>query len=633
MQQFYASLALSLAITAGGCQRATPGYWGQVELRHPADRLRLPVNGEPEYIDPGTCTDELGAQLASNMFAGLVDVHPVTLMPVPELAERWEVGDGGRTYTFYLRPSSWSDGVPVTAADFVAAWRRVLDPATASRSATLLQPLVGAEAFARGALWLTSTPPLPTATLLAHAQARWSPDRAEAGVGPAGAAGVYAYPADDGDAAAWRRRALADNGQSLNGAHLQVVQVDGHHVGVEAPSPHVLRVRLQTPVHYFLQLLTHYTFRPVPGHLLARLRAAGIDPARWTEPEHLVVNGPFRLTLWQFKRRMLLEKNPRYWDAEHVALQQVELTVVENVATMMNLYRTGDLDWTASDRLPSEFLPSLRAYRDTHLEPVIATSFLWLNAHRPPLDRLPLRRALALAIDRQALTRQVLRGGQVPTADLVPPGLPGYPDRHSPLFDPQAARQQLAAAGYPGGDGLPPLTLIYNTAEVNRQVAESVQAMWQEHLGIQVDLANQEWKVYLQNMADHDFQIGRMAWSADYPDANAFLHDVLSTQAGVNHAAWHDPGFDGLLRQASLTESVPARQALLRQAEDRAMAAQPLIPLFVAVHSYMQKPYVRGIYPNPQARHPWRHISLDPGWRSAPASTSAPAAASKWAQP
>ena len=95
--------------------------------------------------------------------------------------------------------------------------------------------------------------------------------------------------------------------------------------------------------------------------------------------------------------------------------------------------------------------------------------------------------------------------------------------------------------------------------------------------------------------------------------------------------AWHDPGFDGLLRQASLIESVPARQALLRQAEDRAMAAQPLIPLFVAVHSYMQKPYVRGIYPNPQARHPWRHISLDPGWRAAPA--SAPAAASKWAQP
>ena len=609
------ALILALGGSAGACQRPKTDTWGSPQPRHAADELWLAGAGEPETLDPGLCSDEVGGDLIYNLFAGLLDAHPETLEPVPDLARSWQTSADGRTYTFDLRPSTWSDGVPLTAHDFVYSWRRVLDPTTASRYASLLFLLRGGEAFHRGALWLSASPPLPGPSLEAWAQAELHPSRTQPATDPDGRAGVYVYPPDDAqDPRPWRQRALGRAGSPLADSRLSLDRVGAEHVAVRAQGEHTLEVILDQPLPYFLQLLTFHTFRPVPRHLLQRLAATGVPEALWTEPQHIVVSGAFTLVDWQFKRAMLLHKNPRFWAADQVALARVKVLNVDNVTTAMNLYQTGDLDWTSKARLPSEYLPALRPYRDVHLAPVMAVTYLWLNAHRPPLDRLPLRQALSLAIDRTALTTQVLRGGQVPTADLVPPGLNGYPDRHSPLFDPNQARQRLREAGFARGADLPPLVLSYNAAEVNRQLAETIQGMWRQHLGLHVSLENQEWKVYLQNMAAQDFDIARMGWVGDYPDAHSFLHDVLGAQAGNNHGGWRDPTFDALLLAANAEAEPAARQALLRRAEDVAMQAQPLIPLYVGVHAELRKPYLLGVHANAQDRHPWRHLRMDPGY-------------------
>jgi oligopeptide transport system substrate-binding protein len=383
-------------------------------------------------------------------------------------------------------------------------------------------------------------------------------------------------------------------------------------LGVRAVDDLTLEVELVDPLPYFLNFLSFYSFMPIPRHRLEDLERRGIDPDLWTRPEHVVSNGPFLMTEWWFRQRMVFEKNPRYWDAESVGLNRVQVAMVESSTTALNMYAAGEFDWPGgSTSLPAEFMDHLADFRDFHQHPFLAVYFYWVNTQEPPLDNPLVRRALSLAVDREALVKHVTRGGQIASADLVPDGLAGYRGLGQAVFDPNAARRLLAEAGYEGGHGLPPVSLSFNTSEGHKQVAEALQAMWQEELGITVELKNQEWKVFLANAEQMNFKLCRMGWVGDYADPYTFL-ELLTSDCGNNHSNWSSPAYDRLLEEANRETEPEKRLDMLRQAEALAMEAQPLIPLYVYTRSQLIKPYVRGIWGNYQDRHPWKSIWIDP---------------------
>ncbi len=532
-------VALLASCLVPACERGS--YFGTIKPHHEPSELWINNGGEPEWIDPGKCADAVGGEIIFNIFAGLTQPHPQTLQPMPDVAESWERSKDGLIYTFHLRRSTWSDGTPLTARDFVWSWKRVLNPATASKYASLLFVIKGAEAYNQG-------------------------------------------------------KGSADA------------------VGLRAIDAQTLEVHLSEPVPYFLALTHHYTLMPVPKHVISGLIEAGKSPDLWTRPQYIVSNGAYTLKEWHFRQMMLLEKNPRYWDATSVRLAHIRVSEVESNNTALNLYRTGELDSIGTNTaLPSEFLGELKHFGDFHHSPYLTVYWYWLNTKRPPLDDVRVRRALSLAIDRRAITAYIKRGGETPMANLVPDGLAGYRAPEAPLFAPGQARQLLAAAGYPQGRSFPTLALSYNTAEGHKQIAEAIQQMWKENLGINVRLENQEWKVFLSNVENDNFDIARLGWTGDFADPYTFL-EVLSGTSGNNHSGWSDPEYDKLLAAANAEANPAMRLALLRQAEELLLAAQPLLPIYLYTRSYMLKPYVMGVWKNFLDRHPFKWMWIDKRW-------------------
>jgi oligopeptide transport system substrate-binding protein len=524
-------------LLAVGCQRAPSRYFGTTKPRHGPDEAWTNLGAEPEWIDSGKCSDSSGGTVLFNLFAGLTQPHPDTLLPMPDVARGWDISVDGLHYTFHLRPTTWSDGVPVTARDFEYSWKRVIDRRTGSKYASFLFPIQNAETFNKG-------------------------------------------------------------------------EVGADAVGVHATDDLTLDVTLEHPVPYFLDLVGYYTAFPVPRHVIERLERAGQNPDLWTRTANIVSNGPFTLAEWKFRQFMLLKKNPRYWDAQHVRLERVRMLMVESVNTTLNLYAAGEIDSIGNSALPSEFMDYLAQFRDFQRRPSLATYFLWLNTAKKPLDDARVRRALSLAVDRESLVKYVTRAGQIPSADLVPDGLAGYRGPHSPVFDPARARALLAEAGYGPGRPLPPITLRYNTSEGHKQIAEAVAQMWKQHLGIPVEIENQEWKVYLKSLEQKDFQIARLGWVGDYPDPNTFL-ELLTEGSGNNHSNWKNAEYEALLREANSTRDRAQRMGLLLRAETLAMSEVPLVPLYVYTRSELVKPYVVGHFLNYQQRLLFKYWSID----------------------
>ncbi len=615
-----AMLLLGLVVAGAiGCQqpRTAEHYYGTVAPLHDTQSLWLNNGSEPEWIDPGKCSDSAGGAVIDNIFAGLTQADPNTELPIPDIAESWEVTRDARTYTFHLRQSVWSDGTPLTAEDFAFAWRRVLDPNTASRYANMLYVLDNGEPVNLQALWVgpADTQVALDANVLSTALQASAPiDRLDVGRDPNGTAGFFAYVGGPtGQQQAATERLLLLHGTAHQDTRLVVRRPNLQWVGVRALDDRTLQVHLRDPVPFFVALTAYHTLMPVPRHVLSRLQSAGIDTDLWTRPEHIVSNGAYVLGAWQFKYAFTYEKNRRYWDAEHVAIAHVKALQIESANTALNMYRAGEIDWMGTNMpIPSEFIDALQSYRDVNREPMLSVYYFCFNLRAPPFDNLRVRQAFSLALDRASLTRYVLRGGELPYANIVPDTLPGFKPKLAALFDPNQARRLLAEAGFPGGRGLPPITFTYNTAEVHKQVAQAAQAMWKQHLGVEVMLENQEWKVFLENMELNNFQIARFSWVGDYPDPNTFLEELLATTSGNNHTGYHDVAFDHLLQAANRTVDKRERMALLAQAEARALAAQPYMPLFIYTRSTMLKPYVVGMNKSVLERHPLKYLSLTP---------------------
>ena len=361
-------------------------------------------------------------------------------------------------------------------------------------------------------------------------------------------------------------------------------------VGIRALDDHTLCVRLRAPTPYFLDLTSFMTYLPV------NRKCVETYGNHWTRPEHIVTNGPFLLSVWRLNEKIRLVKNPRYWDARNVRVRTIDALAVESRNTAFNLYATGAADLITAVPLP--LIDLLRTRPDFHSSAALTTYFYRFNVTRPPLDDARVRKALALAINREAIVRHITRGGEIPALTFVPPAMPNYRGPDGLPYDLPRARRLLAEAGYPGGRGFRQIEILFNTSEAHRDIAEVVQQMWSKGLGVRVVLQNQEWGAYMHSMKSLDYDVARSGWIGDYTDPNTFL-DMFVTGGGNNRTGWSNARYDALIRKATREPDEAKRMRLLSEAE-RILVEEgaPIAPIYFAASQMMYRPEVRGVYPN-----------------------------------
>ncbi|MGH9783095.1 MAG: peptide ABC transporter substrate-binding protein, partial [Terriglobia bacterium] len=378
--------------------------------------------------------------------------------------------------------------------------------------------------------------------------------------------------------------------------------------------------RLRQPVPYFLYLTSFYTYFPVPEHV--------VEPYRnqWTDADHIVGNGPFLLAEHRLRDRFELVRNPKYWNAARIRLDRIVAYSVDDAQTTANMYKAGMIDWVPSGYFPQEYVPYMQGrFQDLRALPFLAVYYYLINVTRPPLDNPLVRRALSMALDRRAITDELLRGGQIPGAHFVPLGFPNYQSPPGPEYNPEEAARLLAQAGYPNGAGFPRLEILFNTLEMHRKTAEAIQQMWARNLNIQVALRNEEWASYLKSTNSLEFDIARRGWIADYPDPSSFA-DLMESTNGNNNTGWANSEYDRLVR-AARQETYPVRRmSLLQQSEAILLAEMPVLPIYTYVSNNLIKPYVRGFVPSPTEEFPLDEFWIDRDWRQQANRTQSPLA-------
>lgn len=364
-------------------------------------------------------------------------------------------------------------------------------------------------------------------------------------------------------------------------------------VGVKAPDDLTLKFTLTGPTPYLLGVLKHYSWFPVPRHVIEKLGSMTDREVRWTRTGVMVSNGPFRLKEWRFSDSITLEKNPNYWDAANVKLNGIKYYPISSDSTEERSFANGQLHATLT--MP---IPKIQVYRDRKSPffksaPQLSVYFYRINVTKPPLNDKRVRMALALAIDRESLIKNVTKAGQSPAVGLVP-----YPERlHFPpcnvmKYDVAEAKRLLAEAGYPNGAGFPKFEILINTNEGHRIIAEAIQEMWKINLNIPVGIHNQDWGVYLESQRKLDYNICRAAWSGDYTDPFTFL-SMWHTDDGNNQTGWSNKKYDELIDQ-SMQEPDPAKRfQMLHEGEQILLDEVPVIPIYWYMHPCLVRTSVK----------------------------------------
>jgi len=503
--------------------------------------LLLSNGTEPEDLDPHLVTGVPEHNIISALIEGLVSEDPKDLHPIPGIAERWEISEDGKKYTFFLRPDAlWSNGEPVTAHDFHKSFERMLTPSMGSEYAYMLYSMKNAEAF--------------------------------------------------------------------NTSKIK----DFSKVGSRVVDQRVLEITLENATPYFLSLINHYTWYPVHIPTVEKHGPISQRGNKWTKPGNFVGNGPFKLKEWRLNDVVIVEKNPTYWDADSVKLNEIHFYAIDQANTEERSFRAGQLHNIYTMPL-GKIDRYKRDYPDLiKIEPYAGTYFYRINVTKPPTNNPLVRRALAMAIDREAIVKSVTRGGQLAANFFTPPGTGGYTSRAHIPSDVEKARNLLAEAGYPNGENFPKLEILYNTSEGHRRIAEAIQEMWKKSLNIDITLVNQEWKVFLAAQRQIDYQICRAGWIGDYVDPNTFL-DMWTSWSQQNQTGWSSEEYDGLIREASRTQNMKARLELFQEAEAILMDEVPIIPIYIYTRVYALHPSVKGWFANILDHHPYKSIWLDPG--------------------
>jgi oligopeptide transport system substrate-binding protein len=594
--------------------------WAVYGSRLPPADFTFVNETEVATVDPALITGQPEGRIALAVFEGLTRLRARDNAAEPGVAERWEISEDGRTYTFHLRDDArWSNGDPVTAADCLYSIRRLIAPETFSRYAYQGWYIVNARRYTLSRSSLVpgdkvevelnpsdGSPNTVRGQLLFGTLVRTEPKAAGESGRSKGEDPVFVVKTGSSE----RRFQVADEKKAHPPGieHCRQVLLDFREVGVRALDDRTVEIRLENPTPYFLQLLAFYPFSFVHKGCLEQHGS----PA-WTRPENIVGNGAFRLVSRRLRDRIRLERNEHYWDSENVRSKVVDALSVDNRTTALNLYMTGMTDWVPVP--PAEVLREVLKRNpppnDVNPSPQLTTYFYLLNTTRPPLDDKRVRQALSMAVDRDEITRVATGAGEDPAYSLVPPVMPNYQEQRCKPRDPGAARKLLVEAGYPDGRGFPKIEILYNTDQAHQAIAELLRKQWQRELGIAASLRNEEWGSFQDAQQQLNFTVSRRAWVADYIDPNTYL-DMYVTDGDNNNTGFSNPEYDKLIADAAREPDKTKRIEILQSAERLLMEEMPIIPIYYYVSRNMVRPRVRGLYNTLQDMHPLHAIWIDP---------------------
>ena len=384
---------------------------------------------------------------------------------------------------------------------------------------------------------------------------------------------------------------------------------DPSRVGVHALDKFTIRAELNHPTAFFLDLCSFPTLYVVPRRTIEKFGD------RWLMARPLPSSGPFELACWRLNDKIRLQKNPRYWDAANTQSQIIDLLPVGSPTTSLDLYQNGQADivWD-KDLVPVELLDVLLARRDFHAFNFLGTYFIRVNVTHKPFDDPRVRRALALAIDKNRIVKKITRAGEQTASHLVPSGTANYLAPDGLDYNPALAKKLLAEAGYPDGKGFPRFNYIFNAAaggaaKMHENIAIELQQMWHDTLGIDMELRQLEWKVYLGAMERLDYDLARSSWIGDYNDPQTFL-GMFTSQDGNNRTGWKNKEYDALLAAANDEPDLKKRARIFQQAETLLVRDEPpIIPLYFYVGiNYFDTNKVQGVYENILDDHPLNAI-------------------------
>ncbi|WP_187142752.1 peptide ABC transporter substrate-binding protein [Thermanaerosceptrum fracticalcis] len=379
-------------------------------------------------------------------------------------------------------------------------------------------------------------------------------------------------------------------------------KVNFEDVGIKVKDDYTLEVQLKSPTPFWLKLTAFPTLAPVREDIITKYGD------KWAlSPESYIGNGPFKMVEWKSKDMMKFVKNEHYWNKDAIKIDGYIETFIAEASTMLSAFEAGEVD--VIDEVPLEEIPRLKKEsKEFKILPQLGTYYYCFNVKKAPFNNLKVRKAFALAIDREDIVDKVRKSG-IPATAFVPPGVPdAEPGKDfrtvgGAFFpikaQPEEAKKLLAEAGYPEGKGLPPITLIYNTNEGHKKIAEAALEMFKKNLGISnITLTNQEWAVFVNTRQKGDFQIARHGWLGDYNDPMTFI-DLFTTGNGNNDAQWSNKEFDKLIQKARLAANEKERMEILHKAEKLFLDDVIMIPIFHYTENTMIKSYIKNLHKSP----------------------------------
>lgn len=365
-------------------------------------------------------------------------------------------------------------------------------------------------------------------------------------------------------------------------------------LGVKVIDPHTLEIQLDKPIPYFVKMMSHTTMMPVHK---ATVEKWGDE---WTKPEHFVSDGAYVLKKWVVNERMVLKRNPEYWDNKDTVINQVTFLPIENQVAAMNRFFAGDMQMTLE--MPIE---QYRRLKKEHPEDIKTTGYLCsyyygFNTARKPLNDVRVREALSYAIDRNIVANAIMGMGQKPAYDFTPDIVAGFTPKRPEYAKwtqkerNEKAKELLKEAGYDKSHPLK-ITLLYNTSDNHKKIATAVQSMWKKTLGVDVTLENEEWKTFLETRREGNFDVTRAGWCGDYNEASTFLNVLMSNNSN-NDSHYYNDKYDAIMNKAMVVTSEKERNKLYNQAEMMLARDMPVAPIYQYVNTRLVSPTVGG-YP------------------------------------
>jgi oligopeptide transport system substrate-binding protein len=541
------------------------------------------IGADPATLDPSLNGASDGGDVINQTFEGLV--REIDGVVYPGIAESWETSADGKTVTFHLRESNWSDGTALTASDFVYSWLRGMDPNTASEYAWIWEytNVKGAEE--------------------AVYEAAYDGCMVDGAANDSSIAEEDCAPADDNDSAEYVKHY---NSQELLDA-----------VAISAPDDLTFVVELNQPTSYFVSLMAFYHFMPTKEEAVE----AGPNGTWAKDPEIYVSNGPFVLTKYEVGSGLTLEKNEEYWNKDVVGIGTIEAQFIDEATTAFTAYNAGDLDFIPS--VPTSEVANLILTSDEfHVFPLLGTYYYSFNMDKDAdgvnegydqdglFSNKKLRTALSYSIDRETIT-ETLGAGQVPAGGFVPPGFldddgndffetagtyglvtdDGNYAAAVTLFAEAAAELNMTVAELQAALALE--VLLYNTSEGHRTIAQMVQEMWEDNLGFTITLANEDWAIFQQTRKDGNFDIARGGWLTDFMDPSGLL-SIFQGDNAYNDPNYYNDAYNTLLSDANASTDLGVHFDKLYEAQAIIMGDMPFIPVYHYTDTMLVKSYVKG---------------------------------------